>query len=116
MLDVLRNYYRLLQTKRRVYVFEGTKPGIPYSTRTAQKVFQLAKVKAGILKDVSFHSLRHSFATHILEMGIDIRHIKDVLGHFSIKTTERYLHVRKEQLINIVSPLDDIWKKGNVEW
>jgi len=62
-------------------VFEGIQPGEPYSTRTAQKVFQLAKGKAGITKDVSFHSLRHSFATHILEKGIDIRYIKDVLGH-----------------------------------
>lgn len=116
LLDVLRNYFRLLKIKPRVYIFEGTESGIPYSTRTAQKVFQMAKVKAGIIKEVSFHSLRHSFATHVLEKGIDIRYIKDVLGHFSIKTTERYLHVRKEQLINIVSPLDDIWKKGNVEW
>jgi len=57
-----------------------------------------------------------SFATPILEKGIDIRYIKDILGHFNLKTTERYLHVKREQLINIVSPPDDIWKKGSIEW
>ena len=65
-------------------------------------------------KEVSFHSLRLSFATHLLEKGIDIRFIKDILGHFDIKTTERYVHVRKDQLINIVSPLDDLWLKGDI--
>jgi integrase/recombinase XerD len=76
----------------------------------------MARIKAGILKEVSFHSLRHSFATHVLEKGIDIRYIKELLGHFNIKTTERYLHVKKDLLVNIVSPLDDIWKKGGLEW
>ena len=76
----------------------------------------MARQRAEIRKEVSFHSLRHSFATHILEKGIDIRYIKDILGHFNIKTTERYLHVKKEQLVNIVSPLDDLWKKGGLEW
>ena len=63
---------------------------------------------------MSFHSLRHSFATHLLEKGIDIRFIKDILGHFSIKTTEKYLHLKKHQLIQIVSPLDDLWLKGEL--
>jgi integrase/recombinase XerD len=76
----------------------------------------MARIKAGILKEVSFHSLRNSFATHVLEKGIDIRYIKELLGHFSIKTTEKYLHVKKDLLVNIVSPLDDIWKKGGLEW
>ena len=77
---------------------------------------EVAKEKAGIQKHVSFHSLRHSFATHLLEKGVDIRFIKDILGHFSIKTTERYLHVTREKLVNISSPLDDIWEKGTIEW
>lgn len=95
--------------------FESANPGEPYSDRSAQRIFQLARVKAGIKKEVSFHSLRHSFATHLVEKGIDIRFIKDLLGHFSIKTTTRYLHVKRENLVNILSPLDDIWNKGDLE-
>ncbi|MEO5999892.1 MAG: tyrosine-type recombinase/integrase [Chitinophagaceae bacterium] len=116
LLDVLRNYIKMCRLRPLIYLFEGTPPGSIFSSRSAQKIFQMARQKAGIRKEVSFHSLRHSFATHVLEKGIDIRYIKDILGHFNIKTTERYLHVRKDQLINIVSPLDDIWKKGGLEW
>ena len=65
---------------------------------------------AGIKKDVSFHSLRHSFATHLLEKGIDVKYIKELLGHFDIRTTERYLHVSKDKLVNIVSPLDSLYE------
>ena len=81
-----------------------------------QQIFSTAKHKAGIGKAVGIHSLRHSFATHLLEKGTDIRYIKDLLGHFNIKTTERYLHVSKKDLVNIVSPLDDLWRKGKVDW
>lgn len=116
LLDVLRNYIQVCSSRPLVYLFEGPVPGSVFSARSAQKIFQMARQKAGIRKEVSFHSLRHSFATHILEKGIDIRYIKDILGHFNIKTTERYLHVKRDQLINIVSPLDDIWKKGGLEW
>jgi site-specific recombinase XerD len=116
LLDVLRSYFKEMKVKPEKYLFEGETPGEPYLIRTAQKVFQRAKEKAGIRKGVSFHSLRHSFATHLLEKGIDIRYIKEILGHFNIKTTERYLHVAKEKLVNIVSPLDDIWEKGSVKW
>jgi len=117
LLDILRKYIQGTRPAPKVYLFEGQgTPGTIYSARTAQRIFQLAREKAGIKKEVSFHSLRHSFATHILEKGIDIRYIKDILGHFNIKTTERYLHVKRDQLVNIVSPLDDIWKKGGLEW
>ncbi len=88
----------------------------PYTRRSAQLIFQQAKQKAGIHKEVSFHALRHSFATHLLEKGIDIRYIKDLLGHFSIKTTERYLHVKKEELITIINPLDELYKGKQWEW
>ncbi len=108
LLDILDNYYRKTQPRPLRYLFEGEHPGTMYHVRTAQKVFGMAKEKAGIAKEVGFHSLRHSFATHLLEKGVDIRYIKDILGHFDIRTTERYLHVRKEKLVNIVSLLDDL--------
>jgi site-specific recombinase XerD len=114
LLDVLRSYLKNIKPKPVKYLFESEIAGEAYSARSAQKVFQRAKEKAGIRKDVSFHSLRHSFATHLLEKGIDIRFIKDLLGHFSIKTTERYVHVKKEHLVNITSPLDDLWLKGDI--
>ena len=114
LLDVLRSYLRNSKHRPLTYLFESEIAGESYSSRSAQKVFQRAREKAGIRKDISFHSLRHSFATHLLEKGIDIRFIKDILGHFSIKTTERYTHVRKEQLVHITSPLDDLWLKGDI--
>lgn len=116
LLDVLRSYIRSCKARPLKYVFESTTPGIAYSTGSAEKIFRNAKQKGGIIKDVTFHALRHSFATHLLEKGIDTRYIRDLLGHFSIKTTERYLHVKKEQLVIITSPLDDLWKKGGIEW
>jgi len=114
LLDVLRAYIKSCKQRPLKFVFENIQPGIPYSRRSAQEVFRIAKSKAGIIKDVSFHALRHSFATHLLEKGIDVMYIKDLLGHFDIKTTQRYLHVRKEQLVVITSPLDDLWKKGGI--
>lgn len=116
LLDVLRAYFKSSKVKPVKFVFESPQPGLPYSVRSAQEVFRLAKIKSGILKDVSFHALRHSFATHLLEKGIDVIYIKELLGHFDIKTTQRYLHVRKEQLVVITSPLDDLWKKGGIDW
>jgi integrase/recombinase XerD len=86
-----------------------------YSGRSAQKIFQEAKKAAGIQKEVSFHSLRHSFATHLLEKGIDVKYIKELLGHFDIRTTERYLHVSREKLVNIISPLDSLYLEGEDE-
>ena len=112
LLDILRAYLKECNPRPLKYIFEGPTPGEPYSDRSAQRIFQLAREKAGINKAVSFHSLRHSFATHLIEKGIDIRFIKDLLGHFSIKTTTRYLHVKRENLVNIMSPLDDIFGKG----
>ncbi len=114
LLDVLRSYITGSILRPQTYLFEGEIAGEAYSARSAQKIFQRAKEKAGIKKEVSFHSLRHSFATHLLEKGIDIRYIKDILGHFDIKTTERYTHVSNKKLITIVSPLDDLWLKGDI--
>lgn len=111
LLDILRAYIKQSNPRPRVYLFESSALGEPYSARSAQIVFSDARKRAGINKKVSFHSLRHSFATHLLEKGVDIRYIKDILGHFSIKTTERYTHVSRRTLVNIVSPLDDLFTK-----
>lgn len=91
------------------WLFEGQKPGSHISQRTAQKVFENAVIRAGIKKEVTFHSLRHSFSTHLLENGTDIRYIQDFLGHKSIKTTEIYTHVTRKKILNIRSPMDS-WK------
>lgn len=115
LLDVLRAYLKKIKPKPTKYLFEGETAGIPYTSRSAQLVFHKARRKAGVRKEVSFHALRHSFATHLLEKGVDIRYIKDLLGHFSIKTTERYLHVKKEDLISIINPLDELYKGKNWE-
>src|SRR3954463_16034877 len=98
------------------YLYRAPDGREPYSERSAQKIFQEAKRRAGIKKEIGFHSLRHSFATHLLEKGTDVKYIQELLGHFSIKTTIRYLHVAKEKLVAIESPLDDLWRHGGIEW
>lgn len=116
LLDLLRSYMREYRPRPKKYLFESEQTQTAYPTRTVQQIFSNAKKAAGIRKEVGIHSLRHSFATHLLEKGTDIKFIKDLLGHFNIKTTERYLHVSKERFVNIVSPFDDLWKRGSVEW
>ncbi len=116
LLDILRAYIKRSSPKPLVYLFESEQTRAAYPTRTIQRIFQIAKEKAGIRKEIGIHSLRHSFATHLLEKGTDIKYIKDILGHFDIRTTERYLHVGKKNLVNIVSPLDDLWKRGKIDW
>lgn len=116
LLDILRNYLKEYRPRPKVYLFESEQTLTAYPTRTVQQIFSNAKHKAGIRKDVGIHSLRHSFATHLLEKGTDIKYIKELLGHFNIKTTERYLHVAREQLVNIVSPFDDLWKTESIDW
>jgi site-specific recombinase XerD len=76
------------------------------SERAAHQVFKDSKKKAGIIKEATFHSLRHSFATHLLEGKVDARYIQELLGHDSIETTQRYLHVTDKGLMQIKSPLD----------
>ena len=71
--------------------------------------------RAGVKKEVTIHSLRHSFATHLLESGIDLRYIQELLGHKSSKTTEIYTHVSNKDFMRIKNPLDQILQKGEVE-
>ena len=86
------------------YVFESERGGT-LTLRTAQKVFANALKKSGIQKEATFHSLRHSFATHLLENGVDIRYVQELLGHANIRTTQIYTHVTNPLLKNIKSPL-----------
>lgn len=116
LLDILREYFKQYTPRPKLYLFESEQTGDAYSTRTVQQIFSNAKRAAGISKEVGIHSLRHSFATHLLDKGTDIRFIKDLLGHFDIRTTERYLHVSKKQLVNIGSPLDELFKKRQIDW
>ena len=116
LLDILRSYVKTYKPRPTTYLFEGYEPGTHLSSRSAQNIFFQAKRKAGLKKELSFHSLRHSFATHLLENGVDIKYIKDLLGHFSIHTTNRYLHVKRESLVNIISPLDAIYKSGGMDF
>ncbi|MES2005983.1 MAG: site-specific integrase [Bacteroidota bacterium] len=105
LLDVLREYYK--KHKPVIYLFEG-KPGEPYSARSVQEILQTAKKQANVFKTGSVHMLRHSYATHLMESGTDIRIIQELLGHNSIKTTMRYTHVSKKDIGKIESPLDKL--------
>jgi site-specific recombinase XerD len=71
-----------------------------------QRVFEIAKEKAHINKKATVHTLRHSFATHLLESGVDIYHIQQLMGHSNVKTTNMYIHLQRKDLLNIISPLD----------
>ncbi len=106
LLVVLREYYK--QYKPAKYLFEGQYAGEHYSSRSIQLVLQAAKQKAGITRPGSMHQLRHSFATHLLDKGIDVVMIQRLLGHNDIKTTLRYLHVTNRDLQKVLSPLEDI--------
>ncbi|MEO5941822.1 MAG: tyrosine-type recombinase/integrase [Ferruginibacter sp.] len=106
MLIMLREYYKEYQPKE--YLFEGQFEKEHLSARSMQQVIQKAKQKAGIIQDGSMHMLRHSFATHLLDKGIDVVFIQKLLGHSNIKTTLRYLHVTNKDLVHILSPLEDI--------
>ena len=99
----LREYYK--QWKPQEYLFEGIK-NKQYSTGSVGKIISAAAIKAGIRKHVTPHTLRHSFATHLLENGTDLRYIQLLLGHNSTKTTEIYTHVAKSSFDSIENPLD----------
>ena len=108
LLIMLREYWNAYQPKSDGYLFAGQTAGDPYSTRSLQMILEAAKSKAGILKAGSVHALRHSFATHLLDKGTDVTMIMKLLGHNDIKTTLRYLHVTNRDMLQIISPLDDL--------
>lgn len=116
LLEILRDYVKHYSPRPREYLFESDQTRGPYPARTVQQLFTNAKRKAGISKKVGIHSLRHSFATHLLDKGTDIKFIKELLGHHNIKTTERYLHVTRRQIGNVESPFDELWRSGNLSW
>ena len=105
ILILLREYYR--QYRPGEWLFEGQDGG-RYSATSIEKIFRQAASKAGIRKYVTPHSLRHSFATHLLEQEISLRHIQEILGHSSSKTTEIYTRVSFSNIQNVQSPFDSL--------
>jgi integrase/recombinase XerD len=106
IIDMLREYFKAYRPK--IWLFEGQYTGEQYSERSLQLVLKQALQKAGNKKPVSLHWLRHSYATHLLESGTDLRYIQELLGHSSSKTTEIYTHVSTKNLQQIRSPFDDL--------
>lgn len=105
VLPILRAYYVAYTPKK--YLLEG-QFGNRYSIRSAQQVFKQSLLRAKVNKNASIHSLRHSFATHLLEQGTDISYIQKLLGHNNIRTTLIYAHVGKKDLKGVISPIDKI--------
>jgi integrase/recombinase XerD len=91
-----------------MYLFEGQRQGDKYSATSVEKIFRTACYRAGIRKKITLHGLRHSYATHLLEAGTDLRYIQELLGHKSSKTTEIYTHVTEKSIQKIRSPFDDL--------
>jgi site-specific recombinase XerD len=113
-LKFLRHYWKKYKPGK--WLFEGARDGRYISTRTVQAIFEHAREKAGIRKNVTVHSLRHSFATHLLETGTDLRYIQELLGHKSSKTTEISTYVSSKAIGKIRSPLDSLnLKEGGNE-
>ena len=106
ILHMLREYYIAYKPKK--WVFEGQNGQGPYDERSIANVLKQAVEKAGITKPVSLHWLRHSYATHLLESGTDLRYIQEIQGHSSSRTTEIYTHVSNKSIQKIISPFDSL--------
>jgi len=104
-LELLRTYWKLYKPKK--WLFEN-KDGQPVPESTAQTIFKNALEKSGVKKKASIHTLRHSFATHLLEQGVSLPIIQQLLGHKSLKTTSGYLHVQQYSIDAVRSPLDTL--------
>lgn len=103
-LELLRNYYRKYHPAE--YLFESFRPGVPYSSTSVEKVVQRASQRAGITKHIYPHSFRHTFATHLLEQGTNLKVIQKLLGHTSLRSTMVYLHLAKTDYNDVKSPFD----------
>lgn len=110
-LKILREYWKGYHPGS--FLFPGNRPDQPLTARTVQKVFEQSVKKAGIRKDVSVHTLRHSFATHMLESGVNVYHIQRLLGHSTVKTTTVYLHIAQQDSVKLSSPLESVMACGN---
>lgn len=108
LLRFIRAYYKVF--KPREYLFNGQNGSPVYSGESIVRVIKNAAVRTGIQRRVYPHILRHSFATHHLEQGTDLRYIQEILGHGSSKTTERYAHVANQSLRNLKNPMDDFFE------
>lgn len=105
-IEMLRKYY--LEFKPKTFLFEGQNVGEKYDERSLQVVMKKAVIRSKINKPATLHWLRHSYATHLLEAGTDLRYIQEILGHSSSKTTEIYTHVSTKNIQHIKSPFDDL--------
>jgi len=106
-LDILRQYYKLVRPARYLFEPQGHK-GEHLSEQTLNSIIKASAAKAGLKKQISFHTLRHCFATHLLENGVNLRLIQQFLGHTSLKTTAIYLHLANIEIASVVSPLDNM--------
>lgn len=103
-LELLREYWKMYRPE--VWLFPGPRRDKQISVRAVQTEFQTARITAGITKQVTVHTLRHCFATHLLENGSNLFHIQHLLGHASLGSTSVYLHMQRTDVLNIVSPFD----------
>jgi site-specific recombinase XerD len=110
-LKILREYYKKYRPKE--WLFPGRNPLENISNSTVQAIFRQAKEKSGIKKNVTVHSLRHGFATHLIEAGVDVLRIKDLMGHNQISTTCQYIHLAQKDILKVISPADMLGGRSN---
>lgn len=108
LLNHLRYYWKSMQIKPIKWLFSGYKPNKQICRKSVYSIIKTLQKKSGIKKNISPHTLRHCFSTHLLEAGVDIRRIQILLGHTSLSTTSKYLHIAKDYLSKVESPIDTI--------